>query len=116
MVITINHECDNEINKYDLLVVSLIEFISSSRLTEQEKKFMLKLISIKREGGDPFHRSSFESIKDSFKFSRPSQRIYRLKKSLRDKGYVNINLSNFSEEVLMLMDSEKVDFSVSIKK
>ena len=116
MVITVDHNCENDHSKYDLLVVTLIEFVSSSKLTGQEKKFLLELMSIRRDGDNPFHRSSFHRIKEVFNFSRPSQRIYRLKSSLRDKGYLNANLSDFSDDVSMLIDSGDIALKVSIKK
>jgi hypothetical protein len=116
MLITVEHDCEDDIGKYDFLVVSLVEFVSSSKLTGQERKFLLSLISIKRNGGNPFHRSSLHEIKESFNFARPSQRIYRLKDSLRKKGYLNLNLSDFSEDLAVLMDSENLDLNISIKK
>ena len=116
MLITVDHKCEEDIEKYDFLVVSLIEFVSNSKLTGQERKFLLELMRIYRNDGNPFHRSSFSSLKDAFNFKRPSQRIYRLKVSLRSKGYLNENLSDFSGEMSMLMESGDIDLKISIKK
>ena len=116
MLITVDHKCEENVEKYDFLVVSLIEFVSGSKLTGQERSFLLELMSINRSGDNPFHRSSFNRVKDAFNFKRPSQRIYRLKVSLRNKGYLNGNLSDFSDEVSMLMEAGDVDLKISIKK
>ena len=116
MNIGIRHGCGGDLSKYDLLLVNLVEFVSNKKLTHGERAFLLKLMDIKRNGRDPFHRSSSSELAEEFRFKGPAQRIYDLKRKLREKGYVNKSLSNFTQEFNMLMSSGEISLNLHIDK
>lgn len=116
MDINVIHNCEGDFEKFDLLLINLVEFISGKHLTERERIFLLKLMEIDKRGDNPFHRSSSPEIANSFRFKGAAQRIWKFKKSLKNKGYVNKELSGFSNEFRMLIDSGKISLNLVISK
>ncbi len=116
MDISVIHNCEGDLEKFDLLLINLVEFVSGKHLTDRERIFLLKLMEIDKRGDNPFHRSSSSEIASSFRFKGAASRIWKFKRSLKNKGYVNNELSGFSNEFRMLIDSSKVGLKLVINK